>query len=102
MKRMTSYRPCPTRLSRMTCALALLTTSLALAGCQTTNGDGMSPALNAAVVAKLRAQLGPRVSCAAWKPITWSAADTRLTAEQVAAHNAVGKKLCGWSKAGAH
>jgi len=100
MRKTTFWEASRTSPRRIACALTLLTTSLALAACQTTNGnDGISPALNAAVIAKLRASLGPRVSCAAWRPITWSAGDTKLTAEQVAAHNAVGKKLCGWKGA---
>lgn len=36
--------------------------------------------------------------CQVAKPIYWSAADTRMTKEQVDELNAVGKRLCGWGK----
>ena len=52
---------------------------LLLAGCQT---DGSAL---------------PSVACTIFKPIYYSPAhDTRDTARQIVAHNAVGKATCGW------
>lgn len=36
--------------------------------------------------------------CQIAQPIYWSAKDTRRTKEQADAHNAVGKRLCGWGR----
>lgn len=37
-----------------------------------------------------------RGACGAFRPISWAQADTDPTIRQVKAHNAVGRKLCGW------
>lgn len=42
---------------------------------------------------------GAGAFCAIAKPITWSSRDTPETVLEVKAHNAVGKRLCGWAGA---
>lgn len=37
-----------------------------------------------------------RAYCAAFRPKLWSVLDTPESIKQDKAHNAVGKKLCGW------
>jgi len=59
-------------------ALLLVMLCLGLAGCAT---DGTSL---------------PSFGCNAFKPIHGSKKDTTETRRQVAGHNAVGVKLCGW------
>jgi hypothetical protein len=60
-------------------ALISVSALLLLCGCQT---DGSAL---------------PSVACTIFKPIYYSPAhDTRETARQVVAHNAVGKATCGW------
>ena len=72
----------PTVLSsgRMKLALMLTAAMPILAGCVTTTG------LNGAT----------SVYCASAKPMRWSDNDTDETIRQAKAHNAVGKRLCGW------
>jgi len=71
----------PTMPSMMRTGLALMLTAatLTLGGCATTTGSG-----------------GTDVFCRASQPIRWSQADTDDTIRQAKAHNAVGRKLCGW------
>lgn len=59
--------------------LMLTAAMLMLAGCATTTGSG-----------------GTDVFCRSAKPVRWSKADTDATIRQAKAHNAVGRKLCGW------
>jgi hypothetical protein len=40
---------------------------------------------------------GAQSFCDIARPITWSTRDTPETVLEVKAHNAVGKRLCGWS-----
>lgn len=56
-----------------------MTVAAMLPGCATTTGSGAA-----------------RVFCGAAQPIRWSAADTDETIRQARAHNAVGRRLCGW------
>lgn len=58
---------------------ALICATAMLAGCATTTGSGAS-----------------KVYCAAAQPIRWSVADSDGTIRQAKAHNAVGRRLCGW------
>jgi len=58
--------------------LPLLATAM-LAGCATTTGSGAT-----------------KVYCGATAPVRWSVADTDDTIRQAKAHNAVGRRLCGW------
>jgi len=60
-------------------ALALVVLATLLPGCATTTGSGAT-----------------RVFCGAAQPIRWSAADSDETIRQARAHNAVGRRLCGW------
>ncbi len=60
-------------------ALALIGAIAMLAGCATTTGSAAS-----------------KVYCGAAQPIRWSAADSDETIRQAKAHNAVGRRLCGW------
>ena len=39
---------------------------------------------------------GTRTACGSFRAISWSKADTRPTQQQVRAHNAVGREICGW------
>lgn len=52
---------------------------LALTACQTT--AGVAPT---------------KVACGSFRAITWSQRDTSPTQQQVRAHNAVGREICGW------
>lgn len=54
--------------------------SLTLTACQTTASVATDP------------------TCKAFRPIAWSALDTRGTQEQATEHNAVGAAVCGWKK----
>lgn len=60
-------------------ATTLIAATLTLAGCATTTGTGAT-----------------KVFCASAQPITWSVTDSDETIRQAKAHNAVGRKLCGW------
>lgn len=40
---------------------------------------------------------GAGAFCEIARPVTWSSRDTDETILQVKAHNAVGKRLCGWT-----
>ncbi|MGF7054001.1 hypothetical protein GGC47_003189 [Bosea sp. OAE752] len=58
-----------------------LTLLLTLAGCvMTTGGNATKSAL-----------------CDQFRPIRWDDADTDQTIVQAKQHNAVGKRLCGWT-----
>ena len=61
-------------------ALMLIVAMQTLSGCATTTGSNGATS----------------VFCASAKPIQWDDADTDETIRQAKAHNAVGKKLCGW------
>ena len=60
-------------------ATTLIAGMLTLAGCATTTGTGAT-----------------KVYCGAAAPIAWSVSDTDETIRQAKAHNAVGRRLCGW------
>lgn len=60
-------------------ALTLTAATLTLGGCVTTTASG-----------------GTSVFCRSAEPIRWSTKDTDETIRQAKAHNAVGRKLCGW------
>ena len=60
-------------------ALTLIAAILTLSACATTTGSG-----------------GTDVFCRAAKPVRWSVRDSDDTIRQAKAHNAVGRKLCGW------
>lgn len=49
-----------------------------------------------AACAPMTAGGGTGVFCRAARPISWSPADTDTTIQEVKAHNAVGRALCGW------
>lgn len=66
-------------MTRAGLALTLTAATLTLGGCATTTASG-----------------GTDVFCRASQPIRWSQADTDDTIRQAKAHNAVGRKLCGW------
>lgn len=60
-------------------ALMLTVATLTLGACATTTGTG-----------------GTDVFCRSSQPIRWSVTDSDETIRQAKAHNAVGKRLCGW------
>lgn len=60
-------------------ALMLFGAMPILAACATTTGTAAT-----------------KVYCGAASPIRWSSADTDETIRQAKAHNAVGRRLCGW------
>lgn len=64
-------------------AARMLSLTLILSGCATTTDFGASDGHSARDVA-----------CGAFRPVTWSAADTSETIRQVKAHNAVYRTLC--------
>jgi hypothetical protein len=57
----------------------MLALALTLTGCVTMAGSETKAAL-----------------CDQFRPIAWSSRDTAETVAGVKAHNAVGKRLCGW------
>lgn len=59
--------------------MMLTAAMLTLSGCATTTGSG-----------------GTDVFCQSSQPLRWSVADSDETIRQAKAHNAVGKRLCGW------
>ena len=71
--------PSASSIRRVPHALALIAAMATLAACATTTGSGAT-----------------RVYCGAAQPIRWSTADSDETIRQAKAHNAVGRRLCGW------